>query len=81
MGVRIRLSRVGRPKMAVYRIVAADSRRGRSSRYLEVVGTYDPKKSDVKVTWKAERVRHWLSKGALPTDTVAQLLRQTPLAS
>lgn len=80
MAVHIRLSRVGKPKHALYRVVAADSRRGRDGRYLEVLGTYDPRKVTEGVNWKAERVKFWLGKGALPTQTVTQLLRRQPLA-
>ena len=48
MAVHLRLSRTGKPKCALYRIVAADSRRARGGRYLEVVGTYNPRKTEKK---------------------------------
>lgn len=81
MAVHIRLSREGKPKHAFYRVVAADSRRARNGRYLEVLGTYDPRKTEGGLTWRPDRVKYWLGKGALPTQTVAQLLRRQPLAS
>lgn len=80
MAVHIRLSRVGKPKCAHYRVVATDSRAARDGRYLEVIGTYNPRKTTQKVVWDAERVRYWLGKGARPTQTVGQLLRREPLA-
>lgn len=81
MAVHIRLARVGKPKKAFYRVVATDSRAARNGRYLEVVGTYDPRKSEKKVAWNGERIKYWLGKGALPTRTVGQLLRREPLAN
>lgn len=81
MAVHIRLSRCGKPKHAFYRIVATDSRSPRGGKYIEVIGTYDPRKPESKVAWNAERVKYWLSKGARPTQTVGQLMRQEPMAN
>ena len=76
MAVKIRLARGGAKKRPFYRIVAADARAPRDGRFLEKLGTYDPLQEDNKgLTLKRERVEHWISVGAQPTDTVARLLR------
>ncbi len=74
--VRLRLTRGGRHKRPFYRIVAADSRKPRDGRYLEVLGTYDPLKTPAAVEIKQERVLDWLKKGAQPSVTVHHLLRK-----
>lgn len=74
MAVRIRLTRMGAKKKPVYRIVASDSRRPRDGQYIELVGTYNPATEDVKVN--EEVAMKWLNQGALPTDTVRNLLSQ-----
>ena len=79
MAVRIRLRRVGKKKMPVYHIVAADSRTARSGKFLETLGRYDPLQHPPQITAKDERVFHWLKHGALPTDTVRSLFRRTGL--
>jgi small subunit ribosomal protein S16 len=58
-----------------YRIVAADTDFPRDGRFLEVLGTYDPKKNPAEVVIKESRVNDWLSKGAKTTQTVANLLK------
>lgn len=80
MAACIRMARYGAKKKPFYRIVAADTRSPRDGKHLEVLGTYDPRKTEQKVTWEAERVKYWLSQGALPSDTVKSLLKQQPLA-
>ena len=79
MAVRIRLRRVGKKKMPVYHIVAADSRTARSGKFLEIIGRYDPLQSPLQVTTKEQRVFYWLKNGALPTDTVRSLFQRTGL--
>lgn len=77
MATRIRLRRVGRKKVPLYRIVVADKTSPRDGRFVEVIGTYDPKAEDSKqVTVDAEKARAWLAKGATPSDTVQSLLKQ-----
>jgi len=76
MAVKIRLARHGAKKRPFYRIVVANSESPRDGRYLENVGTYDPKENPTRVTLKTERVQYWLSKGATPTDTVKTLLKK-----
>ncbi|RMH62244.1 MAG: 30S ribosomal protein S16 [Calditrichaeota bacterium] len=75
MAVKLRLMRMGRKKRPFYRIVAADSRAPRDGRFIENVGTYDPIAQPHVVECKEDRVLHWLSVGAQPTDTVKSLLR------
>ncbi len=78
MAVVIRLARAGKKKHPFYRVVAADSRRCRDGKYLAIVGTYDPSKVEKKCQWRAEVVAHWISKGAVPSQTVSQLLKSEP---
>ena len=77
MALKIRLSRGGAKKRPYYRIVVADSRSPRDGRYVERVGTYNPmlaKDDDQRVTLKEDRIKHWLSQGALPSDRVHRFL-------
>jgi small subunit ribosomal protein S16 len=74
MAVKIRLKRVGRHHLAQYRIVVADSHSPRDGRFIEELGTYEPKRQPAKVTLNNELALAWLEKGAQPTDTVRTLL-------
>ena len=77
MAIKIRLARGGSKKRPFYRIVATDSRMPRDGRFIEKVGTYNPllpKDSDKRVILVEDRVRHWLSMGARPTDRVLRFL-------
>ena len=76
MAVKIRLARHGAKKKPFYRIVVADIESPRDGKYLEVVGTYDPAPTPAAVSLKAERVKYWIDKGAVPTDTVKNLLKK-----
>ncbi len=77
MAVRIRMTRVGRKDKAMYRFGAYDSRTRRDGRCLEILGTYDPAVDGSDgVTLKADRIKHWLSVGALPSEKVAVLLKK-----
>ena len=73
MAVKLRLTRMGAKKKPTYRIVATDSRRPRDGQYLELVGTYSPV-GECKVDIKEEVALKWLNEGAIPTDTVRNLL-------
>ncbi len=75
MAVRIRLSRVGATKRPSYRVVAIDSRRPRDGRALEILGYYDPLTEPATVQIDAERLAAWVGKGALPSATVAKLIK------
>ncbi len=76
MAVKLRLTRMGAKKKPTYRIVATDSRRPRDGQYLELVGTYSPL-GECKVDIKEEVALKWLNEGAIPTDTVRNLLSKT----
>jgi small subunit ribosomal protein S16 len=73
--VKIRLRRMGKKKQPTYRVVVADSRAPRDGRFIETIGFYDPRTEPPPVQIKEDRVLHWLSQGAQPTDAVARLLR------
>jgi small subunit ribosomal protein S16 len=74
MAVHIRLARAGTTKTPYYRIVVADQRSPRGGRFIERVGTYDPRRPEIRID--AARVKLWISKGAQPSHTVALLLKQ-----
>ena len=74
MAVSMRLMRFGGKKSPFYRIVVSDRRTSRDGRFIDQVGTYDPKKDPVEVRFKEEKAIQWLRKGAQPTPTVRQLL-------
>lgn len=76
MGVRIRLARHGTKKKPFYRIVVADGEKPRDGKFLEKVGTYDPLKDPAKVSLNPERIKYWMEKGAIPSDTVKSLLKR-----
>ena len=76
MAVKIRLMRMGKKKQPFYRVVAADSRSPRDGRFIEILGTYAPREEPARVTLDHDRVKHWLSEGAKPTETVARLLKK-----
>ena len=75
MSVKIRLTRIGRHKEAIYRVVVADSRSPRDGRFIEEIGTYDPSKDPSVFDVNEESVKKWLATGAKPTETVGKLLK------
>ena len=77
MAVHLRLTRTGRHKRPLYRVVAADSRKPRDGRFLEILGIFDPLKEAGLPELKQERVLSWLHQGAQPTITVKTLLRRS----
>lgn len=81
MAVKIRLTRQGGKKKPFYRIVVADSEAPRDGSFLEVIGTYNPMTEPAKVDLKGDRVAFWLGQGAVPTDTVKQLLKKAGKAA
>ncbi len=79
MATKIRLARGGSKKRPFYSIVVADVRSPRDGRFIEKIGTYNPllaKDDPNRVQYKEDRVKHWLSVGAQPTDRVARFLSQ-----
>ena len=76
MAVVLRMTRRGAKKKPFYRIVAADSRSPRDGKFLEMLGTYDPLKSENNIKIDSEKVTSWIQKGAKPSETVASLLKK-----
>ena len=77
MSVKIRLARGGSKKRPYFRIVIADIRAPRDGKYIERVGSYNPllpKDHEDRVKLDLDRIKEWLSKGAIPTDRVARFL-------
>ena len=60
-----------------FKVVVTDSRSPRDGKFIEIVGTYDPKKAGQNSTLKLDRIEHWISKGAQPSDTVRSLIKKT----
>ena len=77
MAVKIKLKRLGKIREPYYRIVVADSRTKRDGRAIEEIGKYHPKAEPSLIEVNSERVQHWLSVGAQPTDPVRVLLKIT----
>jgi len=77
--LRIRLRRMGLRSRPTYRVVVIDSRKARDGQYLEAIGHYDPRSKTLKLD--SDRARHWLTRGAQASDTVAALLRRSARAA
>ena len=75
MAVKLRLVRTGKRKQPTYRLVAADSRSPRNGRFIEIIGTYEPRQEPSRINIDNERAIHWLKNGAKPTERVEKLLR------
>ena len=75
MSVMMRLARRGKKHAPFYHVVIADKRMPRDGRFIEIIGTYDPRNKDRRFSCKKERVEHWLKQGAKPTEIVSKLLR------
>ena len=76
MSVKIRLARFGAKKKPFYRVVAADSSFPRDGRFIERLGTYDPRKDPPEINLNGDKIVEWINKGAQPTETVKQILKQ-----
>src|SRR6202045_4179319 len=81
MAVSIRLRREGARNRPYYKVVVADSRSPRDGKFIELIGTYDPKKPDHNSTLKLDRIDHWISQGAQPSDTVRSLIKKNKTKS
>ncbi len=77
--VKIRLRRMGAKKAPFYRVVVADSRYPRDGRFIEELGTYDPRQDPAAINIDVERAQAWIKTGAQPTDTVRDLLKKAGL--
>ncbi|MGQ0617510.1 MAG: 30S ribosomal protein S16 [Acidimicrobiia bacterium] len=75
MAVKLRLMRMGKTKQPTYRIVAADARSPRNGRFIEIVGTYEPRLDPSRIVVDNDKAVSWLRKGAQPTDRVEALLK------
>ena len=75
MAVKLRLMRMGKKKQPTYRVVAADSRSPRNGRFIEIIGTYEPRLEPSGLRIDNVRAVDWLRKGAKPTDRVETLLK------
>jgi len=76
LAVRLRLRRMGRKKQPYYRIVAIDSRSARNGKYLENIGTYNPRHDAAGLDIREERAVYWLDRGAKPSETVNNLFKR-----
>jgi small subunit ribosomal protein S16 len=76
MAVSIRLRREGSKNRPYYRIVVANSRGPRDGKFIEILGTYDPKLTGQNSSFSVERAEYWMSKGAQPSDTVRSLIKK-----
>src|SRR3981081_3855505 len=76
MSVSIRLRREGAKNRPYYKIVVTDSRSPRDGKFIEIIGTYDPKKTGHNSTLKMDRIEHWISKGAQPADTLRSVIKK-----
>ena len=76
MAVSIRLRREGAKNRPYYRVVVADSRSPRDGKFIEIIGTYDPKQTGQNSSFNVERAEYWISKGAQPSDTVRSLIKK-----
>ncbi len=81
MAVIIRLARFGAKKKPFYRVVASDSRKPRDGRFLEILGTYDPRDKMSGLNLKLEKIQGWVSNGAEVSDTVKKLMRHSARAA
>jgi small subunit ribosomal protein S16 len=77
MAVKLRLMRMGKKKQPTYRVVAADSRSPRDGRFIEILGTYQPRAEPSVIQIDTAKAVKWLSDGAQPTERVAKLLQQS----
>ena len=75
MAVKLRLMRMGKKKQPTYRVVAADGRAPRDGRFIEIVGTYEPRSDPSVIKIDNARALKWLQVGAQPTETVEKLLK------
>ncbi|MEY3806123.1 MAG: ribosomal protein [Actinomycetota bacterium] len=74
MAVKLRLTRVGKTKQPQYRVIAADSRRARDGRFIEILGQYNPRTEPSTISIDNDKAVKWLMQGAQPTERVRKLL-------
>lgn len=76
--LRIRLTRMGAKKKPYYRVVVTERRQARDGSFVEIVGHYNPGMNPPAVELDMDRIRHWMGKGARPSETVHSLLKKVP---
>jgi small subunit ribosomal protein S16 len=76
MAVSIRLRREGAKNRPYYKVVVADNRSPRDGKFIEIIGTYDPKIPGQNSSLNIERAEYWIGKGAQPSDTVRSLIKK-----
>lgn len=76
--LKIRLARAGARKKVSYRVVVIEGERARDGRFVEILGSYNPRRESPELVLKRERVDYWLGVGAQPSETVRSLLKKTP---
>jgi small subunit ribosomal protein S16 len=81
MAVRIRLKRVGAKNSPYYRIVVADARSPRDGKFIEEIGSYQPRKKGDNYKLDLERAQYWVSHGAQPSETVASFIKNRSKAA
>lgn len=81
MAVKIRMKRIGAKNAPVFRIVVADGRSPRDGKFIEEIGTYNPRQKGDNVKVDIERVKYWISKGAQPSETVASFIKKASKAA
>jgi len=75
------MKRIGATNNPVFRIVVADNRSPRDGKFIEEIGTYQPRKKGDNFSLDYERAKYWISKGAQPSDTVASFIRKAAKAA
>jgi small subunit ribosomal protein S16 len=81
MAVKIRMKRVGAKNKPVFRIVVADGRSPRDGKFIEEIGTYQPRNKGTNFTLDLDRAKYWMSKGAQPSETVASFIKRAGKAA
>ncbi len=76
MALKIRLSRIGAVHKPIYHIVVAEARSRRDGSPVELLGTYTPQSKKQPLILDVARAEHWISKGAVPTDTAKSLIKK-----
>jgi small subunit ribosomal protein S16 len=76
MAVSIRLRREGAKNRPYFKVVVADKRSPRDGKFIEIIGTYDPKRPGENSTLKLDRAEYWIARGAQPSDTVRSLIKK-----
>ena len=76
MAVKMRLTRMGEKRNAIYRIVVSDSRSPRDGKFIEEIGTYNPNTDPSSINIDEEKAKKWIANGAKPTEVVAKLLKE-----